>query len=216
MKVLITGDVHCDFPCLRKLIKNEKPEIVLQVGDFGVWPGNKKFEILLNTGYKVPVHFCDGNHEHHEYLKNLESLEIAKNVFYQPRGSILEINNKKILFVGGASSRDKSSRTPGHDWFPEEVISRELDLPNEEIDILICHTCPEMLLKEMLKLVGSTDNSPDPTRIFLDIVINKYFPEKIYFGHWHNFAEGTLFDNRIKWTVLNVIQSKFGYITIEI
>jgi hypothetical protein len=35
---MVLGDVHGDFPALNRLLVQKRPDLVLQVGDFGFWP----------------------------------------------------------------------------------------------------------------------------------------------------------------------------------
>ena len=52
------------------------------------------------------------------------------NIFYMPRGSVLSLSDgRNVLFMGGAESVDKRRRTPGYDWFKQELI-RPQDLSN--------------------------------------------------------------------------------------
>ena len=103
------------------------------------------------------------------------------------KGSILKINNKNILFLGGADSIDKSERIIGIDWFPQEIIN-QTDIYNIDdnihIDIVISHTCPESVFNNVLRI---NSNYNDPSRIALDYILEKYRPTQWYFGHFHNY-----------------------------
>ena len=43
-KIMIIGDVHNEWKIFNHLIKKEKPDIILQVGDFGYWGDEKKMQ----------------------------------------------------------------------------------------------------------------------------------------------------------------------------
>jgi UDP-2,3-diacylglucosamine pyrophosphatase LpxH len=208
MKVLVVGDVHGHWHALNNVIEKTQPEIIFQCGDFGYWPRNDyySFDKLKNGNCKI--YWCDGNHEDHEYLKKLESNEVAPNVFYMKRGSYLTLNGKNILFMGGADSIDKHARTPGHTWFPDELITQRdiYELPDIQVDIVISHTCPYEFAVE--KHRGRFMNTYDSSRDALHVILAKYRPSRWFFGHWHGFAQGKYQNTR--WWCLNHILALDG------
>jgi hypothetical protein len=206
--ILVIGDIHGDYGTLNSLISNKKPKIALQTGDFGFFPYLKEYrldsmgntKLVKNKPIKIgdtKLYFCDGNHEDHWTLQKIESNEIAPNVFYMKRGSILTLEDgRNVLFIGGADSIDKNSRTLGIDWFPEENITYNdiLSIPNSvKIDIVISHTCPNEFD------TGIYDK--DSNRDALSHILDTYTPSLWYFGHWHKYKTG--FTKNCKWTVLN-------------
>jgi Icc-related predicted phosphoesterase len=204
--VIVTGDVHGDFGALNELISKKKKhglELVIACGDFGFWPQGPDKVIKGISPQGVKILFCDGNHENHDALKNRKSDEIVPNVFYMPRGSIYKLDDgRNILFMGGANSIDKQWRTPGYDWFPEEIISqRDMEnLPDEKVDIFITHTCPTELLHDMIKI--DYRKKDDPSNHYLSELWKIYKPDLWYFGHWHADATGILMGTR--WHALNM------------
>ena len=204
--IIVTGDVHGHFGALNDIINKKKKhglELIICCGDFGVWPQGPDQVIsgIKNQGIKII--FCDGNHENHDFLRDRKSDEIAPDVFYMPRGSTYKLDDgRNILFMGGANSIDKQWRTPGYDWFPEEIITQKdmENLPNEKVDIFITHTCPTELLPEMIK----TDyrKRDDPSNHYLSELWKIYHPRLHYFGHWHHSSTGMLMGTR--WYALNM------------
>jgi Icc-related predicted phosphoesterase len=176
---------------------------ILQCGDFGFWPKFFNFnnpKLIKNKNVKI--YWCDGNHEDFDSIKQIENIEIFPNIFYMERGSILRLKDgRKVLFIGGALSIDKHLRTPGRDWFPEELISQKdiCVLPDEKIDIVISHTAP----KEFILNDYHEDYVKDPTRDALSYVLNKYHPKLWYFGHMHTYKQSIY--NGCKWTCLSDI-----------
>jgi hypothetical protein len=224
MKILVIGDTHMMWSLLNKLINRKRPDMVIIAGDFGYWPSEhgkiylspveklqgkkgKPFNWYgiknrLSTGELIPIHWCDGNHEDHWQLQYRESDEIMPGVFYQPRGSTLTLpDGRTILFMGGAHSIDKSVRTLGVDWFPDEVIKYHdfENLPDKKIDIVVSHTCP----KQFLPYLGKTDwgKTTDPSVVALGQIFEMYNPKLWYFGHWHIFKTG--FTYMTRWYALN-------------
>jgi UDP-2,3-diacylglucosamine pyrophosphatase LpxH len=213
-KIIVVGDVHGYWSGLNRLINLKKPDIVLQCGDFGYWPryhGQKmrhfgKAVTFDAYGAKpgiTKVYFCDGNHEDHWALKELQTNEIQENVFYMKRGSTLVLpDGRTVLFIGGANSIDKNQRTLGDDYFPDETITHTdiFNLPDTEVDIVISHTCPTEFF-EMLTNEFKMDN--DSSRVALSYVLDKYLPKLWYFGHFHQ--EKTGYTKGCRWYALNML-----------
>lgn len=195
MRVMVVGDIHGYWGNLNTLINHKKPDLILQCGDFGYWPGHKKFEFEQLKLDNTIIRWCDGNHENHWELAKRESDEVAPGVIYMPRGSTYTLpDGRNVLFMGGADSIDKAWRTIGYDWFPEEIITQKdiLDLPDMKIDIVISHTCPRELIPVMSQIDPIKDK--DPSYIALSEVYKKYKPSLWFFGHFHYYKTGTYQD----------------------
>lgn len=194
-RILIAGDVHGCFSGFQELIIMTSPALALQCGDFGYWP--RQGMRLPDKGFRdaqgrlVPVRFCDGNHENHPELRKLvgsglTSCEIAPGIFYQPRGSTLELpDGRTVLFAGGADSVDKDARVEGIDWFPEELLTdadfeRFPDLPS--VHMVISHTAPACM-KLPPQLDG--EQNPDSSRAVLDRVLERYKPRVWFCARYH-------------------------------
>lgn len=215
MSILVCGDIHGEWGKLNDLINRKNPEIILQCGDFGYWPGlsmkrpvlyNRKLKAWSHKGVKpkdTKVYWCDGNHEDHWRLAEDWKTGAVDypGVYYRPRGSSLELpDGRVVLFMGGASSVDKAQRTLGIDWFPEELITYQEYIwaleTNKRVDIVISHTCPiEFDIKHR------PDKQGDPCRMALSGILEKFQPEQWFFGHWHLYKEGKYGNTR--WTGLN-------------
>lgn len=146
MAVYMVGDVHGQFWRFKELKQKLQPDdVVIQVGDFGIYPG---WQNKWPGPLPCPIYFIDGNHENFNMLPNLrkpgEIVEMAENLFYVPRGTILEIKGKRIGFCGGGESIDKSMRKENISWFKEERISEEDIAPllGQKLDLLVVHTPP--------------------------------------------------------------------------
>lgn len=157
MLICFIGDQHKDFTNLKKLIKHTEykysPDLYIQVGDFGLLYDYSDFLNLTNEIFKKinkKLIFIDGNHDDHHYLQSLkeEFTDIRSNIQYAKRGAILSINNKNILFVGGAFSIDRGLRELNYDYFEEEVLSlNEYEeilnkLKDKKIEIMVSHDTP--------------------------------------------------------------------------
>lgn len=232
MKYLVCGDTHGDFIALNKIVNELTPKIVFVCGDFGVW--NKSIFFKTENGFfhddiilpeKTKLYFCDGNHEDHVFLHTLvkkygwkNPISIRKNIFYCPRGSSLVLDDeRRILFFGGAVSTDKHLRTAYLDWFPEEVISLEeyerVDF-KKKYDIVISHTCPEMLVNRMLYNIGATSTfyNRDVCCTYLQRIYQQALPSEWYFGHWH--TSDFIDTETCKFYALNEMTSHNSYIEL--
>ena len=197
MRVLAAGDIHGKFKLFREQLDLLNPDFVLSTGDFGYWP-NKNFERIWDSN-KIPIYFCDGNHEFHPALQDFtEMTEVADNVFYMPRGSTLRMPDGRIvLFVGGARSIDREYRTKGVDYFPEEELTSEvLEIIDgiKKVDIVISHT----------KCSGfdvDIECDDDPSMEVLDEVFEIFNPSQWFFSHFHLYDKQ--YSDGCQWVCLN-------------
>lgn len=189
--ILVIGDLHGKFKLLCNYLNSisKNYDYIFCTGEFGYWPEFCDFNDL-KLSENTKFYWCDGNHERHDLIKNICNNEISKNIFYMKRGSVLTINDKNILFFGGANSIDYKNRTPGIDWFPEENISINdmNNLPNKKIDIIISHTCPlEFDISKHFYLYDNKET--ECNRKYLSEILKMYNPYLWYFGHWHKSME---------------------------
>ena len=179
-KIFVLGDIHADWNLLNHFIEVKQPNIILSTGDFGFWPRFSQYEIDIKNDY-TKIYWCPGNHEDWDEIDKIKNYEIKPNIFYMKFGSILKLSDgRNILFCGGADSIDKGWRTIGHNWFRQEIITNnDMDqLPNENIDIVISHTCPREFL-EYLSDFKYKEKVNDPSCHALSIVLEKYKPNLI-------------------------------------
>jgi hypothetical protein len=217
MKVIVVGDIHGDFQVINHLVKTERPDIILQCGDFGYWPrsdaGWPPTDPPLDNG-STPIYWCDGNHEDHAELQKVIAAgqtEVAPNCFYQPRGSTLGLpDGRTILFFGGADSGDHEKRQKGVDWFPQEC-PQQVDFKNIpkglEIDIVISHTAPAVFNLRDTPPFGYAKGPwlakhLEQTRILLNEIFFQYHPDQWFFGHYHIHQTGI--QEGVNWTALAV------------
>ena len=195
LRILIAGDVHGFFSGFQKAIAQFSPDLALQCGDFGYVPSLDMFP--PEQGFRdkkdrlVPVHFCDGNHDDCTSLRRLagakmSAREIAPGVFYQPRGSIIELSGGlTILFAGGAASVEKAARANRNGRLPEELLTEDdftafPDLP--AVHMVISHAAPACV--ELPPPLDAPD-CQDPSRSVLDMVLHRYKPKLWFCGHYH-------------------------------
>jgi len=214
MKTLIVGDIHGDFQVLNHLIETQRPDIILQCGDFGYWPrkyGWPPDDPPLKNG-ATKIYWCDGNHEDHHELSRIagsNNCEIAPNCHYQPRGSIVTLpDDRNVLFFGGAASGDNWRRTERETMFQSEVPNlSDLDkISNDKkIDIVISHTAPTAFKIRQTPPLGYARipwlaKHQEETRKILNKVLHRHNPCLWYFGHFHIHQTGR--NQECNWTAL--------------
>ena len=122
-------------------------EAAIQVGDLGLHGDD-----LGKTGRGVPpltrpVYYVTGNHDHEPSYRGItRPTEMAPNLVFVPRGTVLELDGRRIAFLGGGDSViDRAVRQDGVDWWPEERVTMN-DVAQFErvgrVDLLVCHTPP--------------------------------------------------------------------------
>lgn len=199
--IYMLGDIHGEWDVLNRLAKKiNSDDIIIQVGDFGIYPARlMSLKQKFTDGFPCKLLIIDGNHEHfgiiNEWSKN-ELTEFHSNFFYVPRGYIMEIQGQLFGFLGGAESIDKAWRVHGENWFAEErVQSNDIEtlqqnLNGRQLDVLVTHSPPEFVNRlyfsklreeEWLLPKGWLDESA--------LQINKLHwatkPKKHYCGHMH-------------------------------
>ena len=128
--IYVTGDIHGDLARFEEkaLKKLKKRDTLIVLGDFGfLWNGDKaeqkNLKWLEKRRYRIL--FIDGCHENFDLLREYPVQEfeggrarhIGGGVYYILRGSILELEGKKLLCFGGAESWDKEDRDEGVNWW---------------------------------------------------------------------------------------------------
>lgn len=206
--IFVTGDTHATHDLFklgsttfREGKSLTKSDYVIVLGDFGLVWTNSKEELYwrqwLNDKPWITL-FVDGNHENHELIRALPSVDmfdskvgqVDDSIFHLKRGNIYTIDGLKILSIGGALSIDKIYRTEWVTWWADELLSGadiynaldNLEQVNHEVDYILTHTCPQSIFP----LLGLGPlKSDDPTMRQLESITNGVSFNHWYFGHMH-------------------------------
>jgi hypothetical protein len=229
--IYITGDIH-GSDTIRKLSsknweegnKLSKNDYLIITGDFGlVWrkpaSAEEKYWLKWLDDRNWTTLFCDGNHDNHNLLAELEEVEkfgskvgkVSDSIFYLKRGYIYTIDNKKIFTFGGAETTDRITKTlrnngsfkikerrEGKEWWAREVPNEEdktiawdnLRKVDNKVDVIIAHTLPKHVIDQYEKILRvSTGRIDCPTAKFLEEVCRVVKFKKYYCGHFHDDIE---------------------------
>ena len=208
--VYLSGDTH-GLLNIQKVIdffeqeveKRElsKDDYLIILGDAGIcWDDAMQDAQVRKILHSLPVTtlFIDGNHDNHDILndypvsewKGGKVHEIDTDIIHLMRGQIFEIDGKTFFTFGGADSVDKSERTEGINWWPEEMPSEEeyqegyknLNTCGYAVDYVLTHTAPSEIIEEMGW--NLYDEGAELRDFLADVAFRLEF-EGWYFGHWH-------------------------------
>ena len=212
MRALLVGDTHANTRWLEQTVTRaaiaQDAELIIQLGDFGFWPGRPAGERFLDAARRspIPLWWIDGNHEHHDALAtevaradDLEGgrgIALGGNLTYLPRGSRFALGGVSMFVCGGAQSIDRAYRKPGVDWFAAERISDD-DVgrcaAEGHADIALTHDAPAGwripgLLDD--NTLGAALRSELPAcwshRDQLERIIDVVTPQLLVHGHYHS------------------------------
>lgn len=203
-QVMLLGDTHgnngdVNYAFMRA--NDFEIEVIVQLGDFGYWPGNHKYrdlmEMIVELTEQTGIKFLwiDGNHENHEQL-NKQPREygmwfITENFVHAGRGARWVWGDKTFLACGGAYSIDKEFRTPGFDWFPQETISLA-DIArcgHEKCDVMFTHDSPPFTPNVIWEGDPGYQDGRYPAswnnRLRLKEIVENTQPQLVCHGHYH-------------------------------
>ena len=167
MRILYLGDIHGNFGLINQYVNlyKIKNAHIIQVGDFGVGfntiEKEKKMLETINENLvknNVIVWAIRGNHDFKPHFDNdpfgLTNIRLVKDY------TVLNLENKNILCIGGAVSVDRRWRqttkqrngifenndlaTGIESWWPHEVFVYDEEKVKDlrDINIIVTHTAP--------------------------------------------------------------------------
>ncbi|MBQ9870794.1 MAG: metallophosphoesterase [Eubacterium sp.] len=214
MGVILAGDTHATLD-LNKVVRYFDEQIatgrefseedyLIILGDVGICGFSKESETTTRRILRrlpVTVLFIDGNHENFEELYSYPVEEwhggkvhvIEDHMLHLMRGQIFDIDGKRFFTFGGAYSIDRLWRSPGIDWFEEEMPSDEeykeglanLEKADWEVDYVLSHTGPEEAIDQMGYAPNGLGEDEMVLRRYFQQIAEKLNFKAWYFGHFH-------------------------------
>ena len=203
MRVLTAGDWHGNRDWATECFEvaaEEGCQAVLQLGDFGLWPGREDawLDHIDHLAEQAGVEFVwiDGNHENHALLREWVEdagddglVRMRSRVRWASRGARWDWDGIRFGALGGAVSIDRFLRRSGINWWPEEVTTQEdVDrLGDEPLDVLVTHTAPTTTSRPIrrLPLPPAILADAQHVRTLLDQAVARTQPKLVLHGHWH-------------------------------
>ena len=132
---------------------------ILQLGDFGFWPGNhgRKWLHRVNkiaTEFGQTIYVTLGNHEDYTQIAKLVEHPteagwlhnpLYPSILVAPRGHRWEWDGVSFVSLGGGNSIDRPWRTEGVSWWKEEQITLDdvyKTVSGGYADVMLAHDCP--------------------------------------------------------------------------
>lgn len=210
--IYITGDKHGSFRDVFDFCDEYDTtldDVLIILGDAGInyFLDGRNFllkELLQNLPITL---FCiHGNHE--ERPENITSYlqdefhggmvyyeEMYPNILFAEDGEVYDFNGNKTLVIGGAYSVSREQMIEkGYNWYPseqpnqatKEKVLRVLKEHNNEIDVILSHTCPLKYTPYETYKSGIDQSKVDKsTEHFLDYIEDNTSYKKWYCGHYH-------------------------------
>ena len=203
--MVILGDIHGNFNLIVNFCrKNEskQPINLIQLGDFGAGFSPDFLDDMeyLNEHlfeYNVTLYVIRGNHDDPKFFDgkhNWSNLKLLKDY------TVLDLEGKKILLIGGATSIDRNHRTENISWWSDEIF--RLDIKKikklKDIDIVVTHTTPNFAnpisLNSLVLLFAQDDSNlisdltferSELKRLY-DILSENNEIKHWFYGHFHN------------------------------
>jgi len=217
--ILMFGDIHGNFNYVKNLLKQKSVTdcTIIQVGDFGIGFTSEVNDtnLLLDLNKflsekNIMMYAIRGNHDNPKFFDGTykwSNLELIQDY------TVLELEENKILCIGGAISIDRKPRlsqdmsqarygsSRRSYWYDEKVVFNEEFLTNiRDINILVTHTAPDFcvpsnklgygsLVEEFAQydptLKDELKEERDLMTKMWDILNENNKIQKHFYGHFH-------------------------------
>lgn len=208
--IYLTGDIHGDPQRIVDFSQREQltdKDVIILLGDVGAnyFGGDRDKLVKRALDECGPKMLCvHGNHEMRPW--NVPGYELEEwhggkvwvqkdfpNLLFAKDGEIFDLDGLKCIAIGGAYSVDKPMRLArGYGWWEDEQPSDEIkkyvecQLRENDIDVILSHTCPLKYVPVEMFLPGINPRKVDDrTEQWLDVIEDSFDYKAWYCGHWH-------------------------------
>lgn len=166
--MIYIGDTHGNFQHQIYEFGTRKNVNYIHVGDFGMLFSDHKslythrkygaaIDIIKSLNVALvkansKIWICRGNHDNPIFWEESEKWNLS-NITFVPDYTVLEIEGKKVLFVGGAISVDRSQyMDEGVFWWKREIFNYDQDKidaiinDNDRLDVVVTHTIATFII----------------------------------------------------------------------
>lgn len=223
-RVFVIGDVHGKYDIIHRFLQAGVLDnsTLIQVGDFGLG-FNKGVEqnkmkklsralvksscnlLIIRGNHDLPSLWLDSK-ENQKFNQTYENITLLPDYYTK------EINQKRILFVGGGVSIDRYWRVVGESYWPDEVVNSPRFTLSKH-DILISHTCPSFfniptndMTSDLIRNCHAHDSGLMgdliKEREIMDHIVKETQVKTIYSGHFHRSTKQTV--NNINYYGLDI------------
>lgn len=220
-RVWVVGDLHGNARWLQTLLpamRRVDPTVrtILQLGDYGFDHGGQGTHPVDYWAKKVGIErvlVTLGNHEEWNHITPAQeavpghAIRVSEVVWLLPRPFRFTIADREVLSLGGASSVDKALRTPGKDWFEDELVSEPMvaeAISGGPADLLLTHESPAHAVPEVQAILR--ENAHDyplnaltlsaAQRERVQLISDAVKPRLHMHGHMHTFGTRQIGDTR--------------------
>jgi len=206
--ILLLGDIHGHASVLSQALdiaKESNAVAIVQLGDFGMFSDNEDWFRQHISNAHIPIYFIDGNHD--DCTRWIQYNQVTRiwddrELYYIPRGTVIEIDGRTIAFMGGASSIDKKLRLENNmHWDINENISGDhinslLKNTNErKVDVLLTHCPPHSVIEQHFDPInklwfGVGVDWIDPNQRIIEDIWQRLGTPDVYSGHMHKRIQG--------------------------
>jgi UDP-2,3-diacylglucosamine pyrophosphatase LpxH len=215
--IIFVGDVHGKYNKLMELIKRYgiSDSYLIALGDFGVGFYNDTHYNTIFNEMNIELDRCNnkiyvlrGNHDNPSYFPSGFG-----NIKFVEDYTCIQIEGKKILFLGGACSIDRNERKVNEDYWLDEKFNLEIEkLKTIKCDIVVSHSAPSVCypytnlgLLEKCKfdqiLYSDITEERKELNIALEILMKNNNITNWYYGHFHHNHVDTI--NNIRFECLD-------------
>jgi predicted phosphodiesterase len=205
--MIFVGDIHGNFNYIKYLVRSRhlEGETIIQVGDFGIGFNKKHVDLeelqKLNATLRAAdckLYVIRGNHDDPRYFNGVFEFT---NLHLVPDYTVINIEGKNVLFVGGATSIDRVYRQEaGYGWWEDEKFVLDTDklLKMVNIDVVVTHNAPDFCwpldvnglvlsfaAEDATLLEDLRNERIDLTRMYDLLAMNNDI-HSWYYGHFHN------------------------------